>query len=119
MTIGVTRSWRRKGLGAALLQQLRERLLAGGLVSSVYLHVQASNTTAMDFYLRHGFKVVKKEIGYYNFGPNDVPGLGQDHCPDAYYMHAAVDPSRNIVTASSPLPLLWCGWLWRLLGSAQ
>jgi len=49
--MAVLRDWRQQGVGSALLQALLQEAVSAGL-SRVFLHAQ---TSAVDFYARHGF----------------------------------------------------------------
>jgi ribosomal protein S18 acetylase RimI-like enzyme len=66
ITIGVLAPYRNAGLGAALLEKalgtVREFLPE---VVLARLHVQVSNTDAIRFYEKHGFKVVETVENYY------------------------------------------------------
>ena len=66
MTLVTLASYRRRGVGKALLESVlkyaKEKL---DKVKSVYLHVQTSNDAAIKFYESFGFKVQETIKGYY------------------------------------------------------
>ena len=66
MTLVTLASYRRRGVGRALLESVlkyaKEELT---MVKSVYLHVQTSNDAAIKFYESFGFKVQETIKGYY------------------------------------------------------
>eukprot|EP00938_MAST-03A_sp_MAST-3A-sp1_P000797 g797.t1 len=66
MTLVTLASYRRRGVGRALLESVlkyaKEEL---EVVKSVYLHVQTSNDAAIKFYESFGFKVQETIKGYY------------------------------------------------------
>ena len=64
LTLGVAQHCRRQGVADALL---RTALLS--LPSQlVYLHVLTSNETALNFYRRYNFQVLRRERGFYVIG---------------------------------------------------
>ncbi|XP_032833142.2 N-alpha-acetyltransferase 50-like [Petromyzon marinus] len=68
MTLGTLPTYRRLGIGSALLRYvlgLCEAECGERVVSSVYLHVQVGNEDALCFYGRFGFLVTGKACGYY------------------------------------------------------
>ena len=75
MTLGVLEAYRRFGIGSQLLDWVVEKARLEKL-SDVVLHVQTSNTAAIDFYKNHGFVVERTENDYY-------PQLSP---PSAYYL---------------------------------
>ena len=56
MTIGVLKTYQRKGLGKRLLERAIEKAKATDpTIKEAYLHVHAENSTAMEFYQKAGF----------------------------------------------------------------
>ena len=67
MTLSVLQAYRRMGIGAALLQELLDRLSKSHKqVKEVVLHVHTPNEGAVAFYQRFGFEVVETLDNYYN-----------------------------------------------------
>jgi len=67
VTLDVLEFMRRIGIGAALLDH-SERTLRGRGVSRYRLQVDVSNSTAIGFYRRSGFLMLKTLKGYYGDG---------------------------------------------------
>jgi [ribosomal protein S18]-alanine N-acetyltransferase len=65
ITIDVHPDYRRTGLGSKLMQEAEGRLGASG-VSEVRLEVAVDNSTAIAFYKRRGYFVMKSILRYYN-----------------------------------------------------
>ena len=64
MTLGVLSSYRRFGFGSQLLNWAIADAVTHDL-KEVVLHVQTSNTAALDFYKKHGFVIDHKDDDYY------------------------------------------------------
>ncbi|KAI8145606.1 acyl-CoA N-acyltransferase [Fennellomyces sp. T-0311] len=70
MTLGVLKPYRQLGLGRQLLEHILEH---ASPYSSIYLHVQITNESALNFYKKHGFEVVGTEKDYYkHIEPRDA-----------------------------------------------
>ena len=67
ITIDVIPAARRSGVGSLLLQAAEDRLNAAGS-SAVGLETAVDNLTALSFYKRHGYSVVKTWPRYYSNG---------------------------------------------------
>jgi ribosomal-protein-alanine N-acetyltransferase len=67
VTIDVVSSVRRAGLGSLLMAAAEERLRAAG-VRALGLETAVDNATALAFYKRHGFSVVRTWPRYYSNG---------------------------------------------------
>ncbi|KAI0785620.1 acyl-CoA N-acyltransferase [Abortiporus biennis] len=67
MTMGVLAPYRSRGLGSQSLQEIITAAAARlkPKITSIYLHVQVSNTDAKKFYEKHGFKEVSVQENYY------------------------------------------------------
>jgi len=65
MTLGVLAPYRSCGIGTKLLTTTLEEADMDGGIEEVYLHVQTSNTDALDFYKRFGFEQREKICNYY------------------------------------------------------
>ena len=68
-SIVVSSPWRGRGLGMSLLSEVCYRAKEQGS-SQLDLEVRASNTAAIGFYLRAGFRETGKRRGYYS-GPDE------------------------------------------------
>jgi ribosomal-protein-alanine N-acetyltransferase len=67
ITIDVDRTARRSGLGSRLLRAAEERLRAAGS-RAVGLETAVDNLSALSFYKRHGYNVIKTWPRYYSNG---------------------------------------------------
>ncbi|KAJ1492822.1 putative Pre-mRNA-splicing factor cwc24 [Baffinella frigidus] len=65
MTIGVLAPYRCCGVGTNMLETVLTLAEADAAVHEVYLHVQTSNSDALNFYKRFGFEVGEKILNYY------------------------------------------------------
>lgn len=65
MTLGVLAPYRSCGIGTKLLTTTMDEADQDGSIEEVYLHVQTSNTDALDFYKRFGFEQREKICNYY------------------------------------------------------
>jgi ribosomal-protein-alanine N-acetyltransferase len=71
ITIDVHPTARRSGVGSLMLRAAEERLRASGS-SAVGLETAVDNLTALSFYKRHGYSVIRTRPRYY---PNGVDAL--------------------------------------------
>lgn len=69
--LAVAPSWRRKGVGARLLEVVLEAMAAAG-VRELFLEVRESNGDAQRLYGRHGFRQVGRRAGYYSTPKEDA-----------------------------------------------
>ena len=67
ITIDVVATTRRSGAGSALLRAAEERLQAAGS-PEIWLETAVDNVSALSFYKRHGYSVVKTIPRYYSNG---------------------------------------------------
>jgi len=67
ITIDVEPGARRSGVGSLLLQAAEDRLCAAGS-SAVGLETAVDNLTALSFYKRHGYSVIRTWPRYYSNG---------------------------------------------------
>lgn len=67
ITIDVVAAARRSGVGSQLLRAAEDRLRAAGC-SAVGLETAVDNVSALSFYKRHGYSVVKTRPRYYSNG---------------------------------------------------
>lgn len=63
-TIEVSSAYRRQGVGTELLQRIERSARAAG-ASTLWLHVDATNESAIRLYKSHGFVAVGEEKNYY------------------------------------------------------
>lgn len=67
--IAVDPEWRRRGLGAFMLEHVLEQAAQQG-VRELYLEVRESNRAAQRLYERYGFRIVGRRRNYYS-GPRE------------------------------------------------
>ncbi|ESN92633.1 hypothetical protein HELRODRAFT_108045 [Helobdella robusta] len=65
MTLGCLAPYRRLGIGSIMLEHILNICQTDGLYDNVYLHVQISNSSAISFYEKFGFKIVETKENYY------------------------------------------------------
>jgi len=65
MTIGVLKTYQRYGIGTLLLQHAIDEAKKLSPISELYLHVQAINEGAIEFYRRHNFVQGELVAGFY------------------------------------------------------
>jgi len=69
--IAVDEAWRRRGIGARLLDRVLERAKERG-VKDLFLEVRQSNNVARDLYLRRGFTSIGMRRNYYDSPREDA-----------------------------------------------
>ena len=67
ITIDVAKAARRSGVGSLLLQAAEQKLRDGGC-RAVGLETAVDNVTALSFYKRHGYNVIRTWPRYYSNG---------------------------------------------------
>jgi len=67
-TLGVSPSWRRKGLGKFILFVIAELLRRERKCEIISLHVEATNQAAIQMYQRGGYVVTERLHNHYHFG---------------------------------------------------
>ncbi|KAG9509031.1 putative N-acetyltransferase san, partial [Fragariocoptes setiger] len=65
LTLGCLATYRRLGIGTKLLQHILNYVERDGNIDNIYLHVQISNTGALEFYKRFGFEIKETKQDYY------------------------------------------------------
>ncbi|XP_053147222.1 N-alpha-acetyltransferase 50 isoform X2 [Hemicordylus capensis] len=88
MTLGCLAPYRRLGIGTKMLNHVLNICEKDGTFDNIYLHVQISNESAIDFYRKFGFEIIETKKNYYKrIEPADahvlqknlkVPCLGQN-----------------------------------------
>ncbi|KAJ1506722.1 hypothetical protein HMI54_002531 [Coelomomyces lativittatus] len=79
MTLGILGPYRRLGFGTYLIQHVLTHASKDNDCMSVDLHVQTSNVTALNCYLRLGFSILKRVPQYYrDIDPPDAFFLRKD-----------------------------------------
>ena len=76
MLLAVADSYRRRGIGSALLAWLEGSALTAG-IGCVYLEARLVNTSARRFYRRLGYREIRKINGYY-LGREDAIQIAKD-----------------------------------------
>ena len=71
LNLGVSPTWRRSGIGRALINEMITRLRERG-ISSVFLEVRESNEGAQRLYQSLGFKEVGRRRRYYRRPTEDA-----------------------------------------------
>lgn len=77
LTIAVSSSARRAGIGQALMDEALRQLYALR-VAALFLEVEENNEAAKKLYLKMGFKQVGKRQNYYGHISGHISGLGAD-----------------------------------------
>ena len=67
MSIGVAKEFQKQGYAKQLMQYLFN-YCAGKNISNILLEVRASNSSAINFYMKNGFKKIDVRTGYYPAG---------------------------------------------------
>ena len=97
ITLGVDADYRRHQLGSKLLLKLQQDFERSNC-EYVYLHCKADNDSALTFYAKHGYEIVRRLPGYY---------VIDDTLHDAYVVSKQLPQPKVVV----------CQWLWRALYS--
>lgn len=69
ISLAVHPKFRRKGVGSILLEEALKSMKNEG-ISLVKLEVNENNNSAINFYKKHGFKILRKIKEYYEDGSN-------------------------------------------------
>ncbi|CAO3671865.1 unnamed protein product [Rhizopus stolonifer] len=73
MTLGVLEPYRKLGLGKRMVEYILEQAELSNDISKVYLHVQVTNTEALEFYKKSTFELIETQKDYYkNIEPRDA-----------------------------------------------
>lgn len=76
MLLAVSDTYRRKGIGTALICWLEQTALTAG-IGCVYLEARRNNSGARKFYRRLGYAEIRRLRGYYR-GREDAIQMGKD-----------------------------------------
>merc|ERR1712126_770931 len=65
MTLGCLAPYRRLGIGTKMLEHVLNIVKEDGNYTSIFLHVQVNNESAIEFYKKFGFNTVETKEQYY------------------------------------------------------
>ena len=65
MTLGCLAPYRRLGIGTKMLEHVLNIVKEDGHYTSIFLHVQVNNESAIEFYKKFGFNIVETKEQYY------------------------------------------------------
>jgi ribosomal protein S18 acetylase RimI-like enzyme len=91
MTINVLAAYRRRGIGAKLLEYVLETARKDSTIVEVYLHVQTSNLEAKQFYVANGFVQTEVIKDYYK----------RIEPPDCFLLKKSMKEGHEILPSSS------------------
>ena len=115
--LGVATSHRGRGYGSMILNHMFE-LISETNVQVVYLHVLSSNTTALSFYMRHGFHVHCRIPDYYELKDGSRDGIVcvkyvNGGKPAKFILHRALQTGCGCVSSMQGV----FTWLWDVTGA--
>ena len=91
MTLGVLKPYRRYGIASKMLKGVLEEVDQKEDVDDIYLHVQTSNSAAIEFYKNFGFEVIGEKKDYYR----DIEP------PDCYILSRKI-PKQAVAESHEP-----------------
>lgn len=96
--LAVDAPYRGSGAGSALLEALRRQCVMEG-IQRIQLEVRTTNTSAMGFYSRRGFRVTESLPSFYNDGGDGYRMVADTLSPSSAGCRRRPNPPRR-----SPLP---------------
>eukprot|EP00088_Acartia_fossae_P047695 TRINITY_DN5177_c2_g1_i1.p1 TRINITY_DN5177_c2_g1~~TRINITY_DN5177_c2_g1_i1.p1 ORF type:complete len:186 (-),score=8.19 TRINITY_DN5177_c2_g1_i1:233-745(-) len=83
MTLGCLAPYRRLGIGSKMVEHVLNIVQKDGNFTSIFLHVQINNESAIEFYKKFGFSIVETKQQYYKrIEPADAYVLEKFLTPD-------------------------------------
>ena len=67
LMLAISQKYRKQGIGSALLTKFLKEILLKN-IKQVELEVRTNNTTATNFYKKHGFNITDTITGFYQNG---------------------------------------------------
>jgi len=102
MTLGVLAAYRNYGVGGKMLANIIKLVAQRPDLHDIYLHVQTSNQTAIEFYKKFGFTVVRTIKNYYKrIDPPDCYVVSLTYPFPAKYTDTTLSPSSAPSSSSS------------------
>ncbi|NP_001085750.1 N-alpha-acetyltransferase 50 [Xenopus laevis] len=96
MTLGCLAPYRRLGIGTKMLNHVLNICEKDGTFDNIYLHVQISNESAIDFYRKFGFEIIETKKNYYKrIEPADAHVLQKNLKISSPGQNADVQKSEN------------------------
>ncbi|XP_073474025.1 LOW QUALITY PROTEIN: N-alpha-acetyltransferase 50-like [Aquarana catesbeiana] len=96
MTLGCLAPYRRLGIGTKMLNHVLNICEKDGTFDNIYLHVQISNESAIDFYRKFGFEIIETKKNYYKrIEPADAHVLQKNSNSSTASQNADVQKSEN------------------------
>nr|SVE74859.1 EOG090X0ED2 [Daphnia carinata] len=86
MTLGCLAPYRKRGIGAKMLEHVLNYVEKDGDFHSIFLHVQVNNQSAIDFYKKFGFEIVETKEQYYK----------RIEPADAHVLMKLLRPQKNV-----------------------
>nr|SVE88920.1 EOG090X0ED2 [Daphnia sinensis] len=94
MTLGCLAPYRKRGIGAKMLEHVLNYVEKDGDFHSIFLHVQVNNQSAIDFYKKFGFEIVETKEQYYK----------RIEPADAHVLMKLLRPQNNLTNIFELLP---------------
>ena len=91
MTLGCLAPYRRHGIGTKMVEHVEKIVKKDGKFTSVFLHVQINNDSAIEFYKKFGFSIVETKQQYYK----------RIEPADAYVLEKSLKPEHSLQNGDS------------------